>query len=67
MQLLLAARVARMGLFRGTAHRSSAGVASFIEHRSPTANHMDEVHFWVYGKTGADELGIPNSLCTTDF
>jgi hypothetical protein len=67
MQPLLAVRVARMALFRGTANRSSAGLAPHVEHRSPTVKRMDHVHVWVYGNTGADESGIPNSLCTTDF
>jgi hypothetical protein len=56
-----------MALFRGAANRSSAGVGALVEHRSPTAKRMDHVHVWVYGNTGADESGIPNSLCTTDF
>jgi hypothetical protein len=67
MQPLLAVRVARMALFRGTANRSSAGLAPHVEHRSPTAKRMDHVHVWVYGNTGADESGIPDSLCPTDF
>jgi hypothetical protein len=67
MQPLPAVRVARMALFRGTANRSSAGLAPHVEHRSPTAKPMDRVHVWVYGNTGADESGIPNSFCTTDF
>jgi hypothetical protein len=67
MRPLLAVRVARLALFRGTAHRSSAGLAPHVEHRSPTAKRMDHVHVWVYGNTGADETGIPDSLCTTDF
>jgi hypothetical protein len=52
---------------RGTANRSSAGLAPHVEHRSPTVKRMDHVHVWAYGNTGADESGIPNSLCTTDF
>jgi len=38
-----------------------------VEHRSPTVKRMDHVHLWVYGNTGDDESGFPNSLCTTDF
>jgi hypothetical protein len=56
-----------MALFRGTANQSSVGLAPYVEHRSPTAKRIDHVHLWAYGNTGADELGIPNSLCTTDF
>jgi hypothetical protein len=67
MQPLPAVRVARMALFRGTANRSSAGLAPHVEHRSPTVKRLDHVHVWVYGNTGADESGIPNSLFTTDF
>jgi hypothetical protein len=67
MQPLPAVRVARMALFRGTANRSSVGLAHHVDHRSPTVKRMDHVHVWVYGNTGADESGIPNSLCTTDF
>jgi hypothetical protein len=67
MQPFLAVRAARMALFRGTANRSSAGLAPHVEHRPPTVKRMDHVHAWVCGNTGADESGIPNSLCTTDF
>jgi hypothetical protein len=67
MQPLLVVRVARMALFRGTANRSPAALAPLVEHRSPTVKRMDHVHVWVYGNTGTDESGIPNSLCTTDF
>jgi hypothetical protein len=67
MQPLLAVRVARMALFRGTANRSSAGLAPHVEHRSPTAKRIDHLHVWVYGNTGADESGSPNSISTTDF
>jgi hypothetical protein len=67
MQLLLAVRVARMALFRGTANRSSADLAPYVEHRSLTVKHMGPRSRWVYGNTAADELGIPNSLCTTVF
>ena len=55
------------GAFRGTAHRSSAGLAPQVEHRSPTVKRMDHVHLWVYGNTGADESGIPNSLLHNRF
>jgi hypothetical protein len=67
MQPLPAVRVARMALFRGTTNRSSAGLAPYVEDRSPTVKRMDHVHVCVYGNTGANESGIPNSLCTTDF
>jgi hypothetical protein len=67
MQPLLAVRVARMAFFRGTANRSSTNRAPYVEHRSVTAKHTDHVNVWVYGNTGADESGIPNRLCTTDF
>jgi len=39
-------------LFRGTANRSSSGLAPHVEHRSPTANHMDHVHVSAYGSSG---------------
>jgi hypothetical protein len=67
MSPLLAVRVARTALFRGAANRSSAAHAPDVEHRSPTAKRMARVHVWIYRNTGADESGIPNSLCTTDF
>jgi len=56
-----------MALFRGAANQSSADLAPHVEHRSPTTKHVDHVHIWAYGNTGANESGIPNSLCTTDF
>jgi hypothetical protein len=59
--------VARMAHFRSTSNRSSAGLAPHVEHRSPTVKRMDHVHVWVYGDTDADEWGIPNSFCATDF
>jgi hypothetical protein len=67
MRPLPAVRAARLALVRGTANQSSAGLAPHVEHRSPTIKHVDHVHVWVYGNTGANESGIPNSLCTTDF
>jgi hypothetical protein len=42
-------------------------VAPYVEHRSLTTKHMDHVHVWVYGHTGADELGILTGLCTIDY
>jgi hypothetical protein len=41
---LSAARVAPKALFRGTANRSSAGLAPSVAHRSSTAKHMQYVH-----------------------
>jgi hypothetical protein len=50
-----------MALFPGTANQSSAALAPHVEHRSLTTKHVDHVHIWVYGNTGANESDIPNS------
>jgi hypothetical protein len=67
MQPLLAVRGSTTGAFSRTANRRSADLAPSVEHRSLTAEYMDHVHVWVYDNIGADELGIPNSLCTSVF